>query len=407
MAVDLVNLRNEEYTEGSRVPIIRIGTPEEDAYRRDLTINALFYNINESKIEDFTKMGIDDLKNRIIRTPLDPLQTFLDDPLRVLRTIRFATRFQFTIDEKIHKVAKDPQIKEALAKKISNERIGTEMDLMLGGRFPEDSIKYLYEYQILEYVFKFPENCEELKNKELLDSLLYKSLKEAQIVGEIFKHIRDQKELGTVDYSTLDIPEFQRNTIYAALLIPFKDFEYELKNKKKEKVFSLIVSQSFKRPNESLKIITSCLNGLDKALQLANSDFNKLKTGLFLREVGENWKAVMILCIAVEYFESTKNKEAASTNLIMDFHHLNSLLQKYQEFNLHIANSGLKKVHEMKPILDGNSIQNLYEIKPGKILRHLIEELIEWQILQEKEYTKEEATEFLQSNKEHFLNKYQ
>ena len=59
--IDFVNLRHEKYTENSRVPEIEIGTPEEDAYRRDLTINSLFYNINEQKIEDFTKMGLSDL----------------------------------------------------------------------------------------------------------------------------------------------------------------------------------------------------------------------------------------------------------------------------------------------------------------------------------------------------------
>lgn len=58
----------------------------------------MFYNINEQKIEDFTKMGCADLKAGIIRTPLDPAQTFLDDPLRILRAIRFANRFEFSLD---------------------------------------------------------------------------------------------------------------------------------------------------------------------------------------------------------------------------------------------------------------------------------------------------------------------
>ena len=71
--IDLVNLRSEKYSEDSRVPEIDIGTPEEDAFRRDLTINSMFYNINESKVEDFTKMGLTDLQNGIIRTPMDPV----------------------------------------------------------------------------------------------------------------------------------------------------------------------------------------------------------------------------------------------------------------------------------------------------------------------------------------------
>lgn len=73
MWIDLVNLRSETYSEDSRVPEIQIGTPEQDAFRRDLTINSMFYNINEGKVEDFTGKGIEDLKNRILRTPLDPL----------------------------------------------------------------------------------------------------------------------------------------------------------------------------------------------------------------------------------------------------------------------------------------------------------------------------------------------
>lgn len=99
--IDLVNLRSEEYGEDSRVPEIKIGTPEQDALRRDLTINSMFYNINTGQIEDLTNRGLEDLKNGIVRTPLEPLKTFVDDPLRVLRTIRFAQRFGFRIADEI------------------------------------------------------------------------------------------------------------------------------------------------------------------------------------------------------------------------------------------------------------------------------------------------------------------
>ena len=73
MMIDLVNLRSEKYSDDSRVPTIEIGTPEEDAYRRDLTINAMFYNINKGRVEDFTKRGENDLRLGIVRTPLEPL----------------------------------------------------------------------------------------------------------------------------------------------------------------------------------------------------------------------------------------------------------------------------------------------------------------------------------------------
>lgn len=108
--VDLVNLRKEEYAEDSRIPVMEFGTPEEDALRRDLTINALFYNINEDKVEDFTKMGIEDLKNGFIRTPLEPYTTFKDDPLRILRVFRFASRYSFKCDPEIIECVKNPEI---------------------------------------------------------------------------------------------------------------------------------------------------------------------------------------------------------------------------------------------------------------------------------------------------------
>ena len=71
--IDLVNLRSEKYTEDSRVPTMEMGTPLDDAMRRDLTFNSLFYNINEQKVEDFTGKGIEDLEEGICRTPLEPV----------------------------------------------------------------------------------------------------------------------------------------------------------------------------------------------------------------------------------------------------------------------------------------------------------------------------------------------
>lgn len=89
------------------MPEIKIGTPEEDAFRRDLTINALFFNINENKVEDLTQRGVEDMKVKMARTPLEPFKTFMDDPLRILRTIRFAQRFNLTVAPEIVEAAKN------------------------------------------------------------------------------------------------------------------------------------------------------------------------------------------------------------------------------------------------------------------------------------------------------------
>jgi tRNA nucleotidyltransferase/poly(A) polymerase len=96
-------------------------------------VNALFYNLHTLSVEDFTGCGFDDMEQKTIRTPLEPYQTFKDDPLRVLRLIRFATRLGFQIDHKTERSMADESIKEALRAKISRERVGAEMEKILKG----------------------------------------------------------------------------------------------------------------------------------------------------------------------------------------------------------------------------------------------------------------------------------
>jgi hypothetical protein len=88
----------------------RIGTPEEDALRRDITINTLFYNVHTRLIEDHTHLGLSDLAHKLVRTPLDPLQTFRDDPLRVLRCVRFASRFGYELVDEVKMAVTNEEI---------------------------------------------------------------------------------------------------------------------------------------------------------------------------------------------------------------------------------------------------------------------------------------------------------
>ena len=131
--IDLVNLRKETYAEDSRTPTMEFGTPEEDALRRDATINALFYNISTGEVEDFTGRGLQDMERKVIKTPLAPVQTFKDDPLRVLRCIRFASRLGYQIAEEDEQAMIDNDIKNELKRKISRERVGVEITKMLKG----------------------------------------------------------------------------------------------------------------------------------------------------------------------------------------------------------------------------------------------------------------------------------
>jgi len=132
--IDLVNLRKETYTDDSRNPQMEFGTAVEDALRRDATINALFYNLNDSRLEDLTERGLEDMRKKTIRCPMEPYQTFKDDPLRVLRLIRFASRLGYQIDPETEAAMKIEDIREALKLKISKERVGTELEKMLRGK---------------------------------------------------------------------------------------------------------------------------------------------------------------------------------------------------------------------------------------------------------------------------------
>ncbi|KAE9336977.1 hypothetical protein PF008_g12764 [Phytophthora fragariae] len=152
--VDLVHLRAEEYTQDSRVPDVRFATPEDDASRRDLTINALFYNLHTREVEDFTGKGVQDLTAGVIRTPREPVQTFLDDPLRVLRALRFACEFGFTLDSALERaVLEQREIVGAMRRKVSRERIGIEVRKMLSGKDPARAFGYLKQFDLLELVF--------------------------------------------------------------------------------------------------------------------------------------------------------------------------------------------------------------------------------------------------------------
>jgi tRNA nucleotidyltransferase/poly(A) polymerase len=133
LEIDLVNLRKETYTDDSRNPQMEFGTAVEDALRRDATVNALFYNLHTSCVEDLTEMGLQDMQDKILRTPMAPYQTFKDDPLRVLRLIRFASRLGYRIHEETEDAMRNEDIKQALKEKITRERIGVEIDKMIRG----------------------------------------------------------------------------------------------------------------------------------------------------------------------------------------------------------------------------------------------------------------------------------
>ncbi len=145
--IELVQTRKEQYTrETSRCPEVAFGTIEEDCYRRDFTVNSLYYDLTRRQTVDITGLGIPDMKAGLLRTPMDPDETFNDDPVRILRGLRFANRFGWKIDAPVF---------EAMMRHISRidivsrERVHSELCKMLNGPDPVAMMETLRQTDVL------------------------------------------------------------------------------------------------------------------------------------------------------------------------------------------------------------------------------------------------------------------
>lgn len=152
LQVEFVGARKESYRKDSRKPIVEDGTLEDDQNRRDFTINAMAFSLNEANYGELIDpfQGLNDIQNRLIKTPLSPDITFSDDPLRMMRAIRFATQLNFRIDSTALNAISENADRIQI---ISKERITDELNKIILAEKPSIGFKYLFDTGLLERIF--------------------------------------------------------------------------------------------------------------------------------------------------------------------------------------------------------------------------------------------------------------
>ncbi|EMR08762.1 hypothetical protein PNEG_02932 [Pneumocystis murina B123] len=407
--LDFVNLRSESYCKDSRIPIMEFGTPEEDSLRRDCTINALFYNLHTSEIEDFTKRGLEDMKLKRIATPLEPYQTFDDDPLRILRCIRFSSRFGFEIDLETKHAIMHPNIKKSLSTKISKERIGVEIGKMLEGVNPYGSLKLIYDLGLYENIFSTSSLMKPQKNLNCiplaieLTKWIMQDKQENALKDELDSTLSSEHPISSI-LGNISVNPFEehmdllggvKNNMIPwllSILIPWK--EQLVKNKKRNVQYSSvivreglkmsnyianIVDDSFSYFQEAQKISIECINGIETRVSL----------GCFVRLVKKNWPFAVFLGLIDEILASflpqmdkLENKYKIKRSKL-EIEHLfdekKSILNRYQSLLDKIHHENLQKAYSLQPIVNGHILSKTFGLK-GPQIGVALEKVILWQL---------------------------
>ena len=389
IAVDFCNLRTKEiYEANSRIPTTSFGTPKEDAERRDFTINALFFNIRTRQVEDWTGRGLQDLTNQILVTPLDPVATLLDDPLRVLRAIRFAIRFQFKMHPDLETACQLPAIHDAVNRKISRERLGKELEGMLSGNGaqPQQALETIGRLNLAHCVFSIPNS--ELTGTILgtvfggdLNSLLQSGWQESRRLLEFLNNPILQTHQQTVLLSAVktETTVDGRLLSLAVYLLPFRHLVYTDLKKKQHMVVEFMVREGIKFKNKDVQAITTIMEAVDSFCAFiqdvaTSTDTTggslaicRLKAGLLLRATKELW----ITCLlAATIILISKPLPMSENYLVLS-----------QRVYLDIVDKGLDLSWKTRPLLDGKALINVLGLPRGPTVGLYMEEQVRWMLL--------------------------